>query len=105
MDAQIKRRLVNPVKIYPFIKFTMGDKMFGEPIETKGYVIPKIGDVTGETGEEYQFKNKVILENLTTHNISESDEIELEFIGRLPIKTVARYNSLRPGCELIEVYC
>ena len=83
----------------------MGDKEFGDPIEVNGFVIPKIGDIAGDNGEEYQFKNKVILEYIPTHNISEKDEIELIGIGRVPIKTVAAYNSLRPGCELIEVYC
>lgn len=105
MDPQIRRRMVNPVKIYPFVKISMGDKEFGDPIEVNGFVIPKIGDITGDNGEEYQFKNKVIIEHITTHNVSEKDEIELIGIGRVPIKTVAAYNSLRPGCELIEVYC
>lgn len=105
MDPQIRRRMVNPVKIYPFVKISMGDKEFGDPIDTTGFVIPKVGDTIGNNGEEYQFKNKVIMDKLENHIVSENDEIELNGIGRVPIITVASYNSLRPGCELIEVYC
>lgn len=79
--------------------------MFGDPIELEGMIISKIGDTIDGNGEKYSFKNKVIIDGQMPHFITENDEIELPRVGRLPIQSVAAYNSLRPGCELIEVYC
>lgn len=105
MDPQIKRRMVDDVIIHPFVKYSSGDKVFGDPIKLKGMIITKIGDIVDGSGEKYSFKNKVIIDGNITHVISENDEIELPIAGRVPIQTVGAYNSLRPGCELIEVYC
>lgn len=105
MDPQVRKRLSDDIIIHPFIKISCGDKLFGEPIQVKAMVIPKVGDTTSETGESIQYKNKVIIAGDIEHEVNESDEIELGRIGRVPIKSVGSYNALRPGCELIEVYC
>ena len=97
--------MVNKVIIHPFIKYSCGDKMFGEPIELDGMIIAKVGDTTDANGEKSTFKNKVIIDGDISHLITESDEIELPRVGRVPIQAVGSYNSLRPGCELLEVYC
>ncbi|HIS17566.1 MAG TPA: hypothetical protein IAC02_03010 [Candidatus Coprovivens excrementavium] len=105
MDAQIKRRMVNDVIIYPFIKYSCGDKVFGEAINLKGMLITKVSDSVNVEGESYVFQNKVIIDGNIEHIITTNDEIELKYIGRVPVRGIAAYNSLRPGCELIEVYC
>lgn len=79
--------------------------MFGDPIELEGMVVAKIGDIVDGNGERYSFKNQVIIDGCIPHTLTNNDEIELPFIGRVPIQVVAAYNSLRPGCELLEVYC
>lgn len=105
MDPQIKKRLMDKVKIYPLLKISSGDKIFGDAIEISSIVIPKIGDVSDDTGEKHTYSNKVILDGNVDMLITNNDEIELDRIGRVPIKAVASYNSLKPGKQLIEVYC
>lgn len=97
--------MVNDVIIHPFNKYSCGDKVFGDPIKLKGMVITKIGDTVDGSGEKYSFNNKVIIDGNIDHVITDSDEIELPRVGRVPIRIVGAYNSLKPGCELIEVYC
>lgn len=105
MDPQIRKRMVNKVLIYPFIKIASGDKLFGDPVEYDCIVIPKVGDSVNEFGEHQTYNNKVLIDGIADGLITTKDEIELTGVGRVPIRIVASYNSLKPGKQLIEVYC
>ena len=105
MDSQIKKRMVNKVTLHPFEKYKSGDKYFGEPIELSCIIIPHVGRIVDNLGDYHVLSNKLILEPCGEHDITNNDEIEIKNIGRVPIKSVASYNSLKKGTELLEIYC
>lgn len=41
MDPIVRKRLTTKVKVYPFIKVAMGDRIYGLPYELSGYIIYK----------------------------------------------------------------
>ena len=97
--------MVNKILLHPFEKYKSGDKYFGEPIELQCMIIPHSGRIVDEHGEYHVLNNKIILDSKMEHVITNNDEIEIQGLGVLPIKSVAFYNSLKPGVQLYEVYC
>lgn len=103
MDKQIKKRLKLDITIFPCSGTVDGDKQFGDPVVLKGFSVPKYVVITTREGEQVQCNTSVILDATDLPNVKDSDEIELPFISRRPIRSVQPYLALSQGYELVEV--
>lgn len=95
--------MTTDVIIYPCIGKEDGDKIYGEPLIFKGYVVPKYNVVITRSGEEMHVNSAIYLDGIYVDEIHDSDEIETAYLGRLPIKTIIPYTGINDKCELLEV--
>jgi hypothetical protein len=103
MDAQIEKRMTDPVILHHCTGTKDGDSMFAEPTTIYGYVAPKQIIVITRDGVEVKTQSSVLLNGSYATQIGAQDELEVELAGRTTIKKLNGYKNPKGEYELLEV--
>lgn len=103
MDNTLKSLLQVELKVYPFDRIEDGQYLHKEPWITKCAVFPETTRVIDRDGISVLYNTAIYLDGARYFEMSENDEVETQFTGRVPIRKLIPYLDLQANVDSIKL--